>query len=194
MNTLTEDQLVVLSNELKDETYKGDTLVDVSLCARSMEAFQEEIVALETKLSHFNSILKMVDTSIIPQLLSRAKLNAFELDNGDKISVKEQVYASLPKEDKAARDVCLNWLNEVGAGALIKDQLVVTSPTKELIEECRGKFAIDVNRDIHHATLKSFLSEALGVKANSVARLNPDEVPPELHLYIESRTTIKKVK
>ena len=191
---LTPEQIVQMGMQLKDEEYKDDTLADVSSCAETIEHLETVIADLETQLKNVKNIRDEVDKYLIPKLLFSVGMTAFKMDNGNEVSYKEQVFASIPKEDLVARDRCFEWLNEVGAGSLIKDKLVVTSPTQELIEACRGKFAIDVNRDIHPATLKSFLSEALGVKANSIARLNTDEVPQELHLYIENRTTIKRAK
>ena len=191
---LTPEQIVQIGTQLNENTYTGNTLADVSSCSETMESLDQELAELETQVKNLKNIRDEVDKYLIPKLLFSVNMTSFKMDNGNEVSYKEQVFASIPKEDLIARDRCFEWLNENGAGSLIKDKLVVTSPTPELIESCRGKFAIDVNRDIHPASLKSFLSEALGVKANSIARLAADEVPQELHLYIENRTTIKRAK
>lgn len=191
---LTPEQIVQIGQQLNENTYEGNTLADVSSCAETMEHLDGVLAELETQVKNIKGIRDEIDKYLVPKLLFSVNMTSFKMDNGNEVSYKEQVFASIPKEDLIARDRCFEWLNENGAGALIKDKLVVTSPTQELIEACRGKFAIDVNRDIHPASLKSFLSEALGVKANSIARLAADEVPQELHLYIENRTTIKRAK
>jgi hypothetical protein len=184
--------IIEINEQLKAASFTGDVLVTVMECAELIGGLDEEIEKKEKELQQIKDLRRLVDTRVIPGLLSLAHTKTVELDNGAKVSYKEVVYCSLPKEDQEARARCLAFLSENGAGHLIKDQITVESPTAALIEDLTGKYRIERIRDIHPASLKSWMSEALGVKENSIARLAPDEVPQELHLYIENKTTIKE--
>ena len=113
------------------------------------------------------------------------------LENGVTVKSKTSVYASLPKEDPIARERALKWINEQGGGGLIKDKLVVESPTQDLIDSVKGKFPMERLQDIHPSALKAFVTDLLGYKKGSVARVTEDEVPPELHVFVKNTVTVK---
>jgi len=181
-----------LCSAIKEHTFEGDVLLTVSKAANRLRTLDEDLEAQEIVRKYTQAERDMLDKVIIPGLLFLARMKNFELDDGAKVSYKETVYCSLPKEDMVARELALKWLNENGGSFIIKDQVTVESPTEELMQELTGRYRIERKKDVHAASLKSFMSELLGVKENSVARLSPDEVPQELHLYIENKTTIKE--
>ena len=184
----------ILFESLKDGTFTGDVLRTVDSCISSIGELDKLIGEKEEELKKLKGAYDLFSEKVVPGLLSLAHTKSLEMDSGAKVSYKEVVFCSLPKEDLAARERALSWLSEHGASHIIKDQVVVESPTKDLIEELTGRFRIERKRDVHAASLKAFMTELLGVKENSVARLSPDEVPQELHLYLENKTTVKESK
>ena len=167
-----------------------DSLKEVGECAEALVKLQHYKEQLESYLKTLNRQIEELSSYFIPKLMSNAGLRDFTLESGAKVTCKETLFASLPKEDPKARTSALNWINEHGGGSIIKDTVNVESPSPELLSLLEGKFAYERKQDIHPATLKSFMSELLGYKKNAVAQLDVEEVPPELHLFIKKETKI----
>lgn len=170
----------------------SDTLKAVAQASTEYKALQSQVEQVEEQLKQLKADAETLGSYVVPELLSRAGLKKFSLEDGTEVSCKEQVFCSLPKTDPVARDKALDWLNTNGGGSLIKDTLVVESPTEALVESLKGQYRLERKRDVNAMSLKSFMSELLGIKKNTVAQVEPDEVPPELHLFIKNQTTIKE--
>ena len=166
-------------------------LGDISPLAEEATKLANLSEALDALLKQVNKEYDYLTSVIMPGIMSKNKVATYTLENGVKVSSKTSVYASLPKEDPIARERALKWVNEQGGGGLIKDKLVVESPTQDLIDSVKGKFPMERLQDIHPASLKAFVSDLLGYKKGSVARLTEDEVPPELHVFVKNTVTVK---
>ena len=166
-------------------------LGDISPLAEEATKLANLADLLDKLTTQVNKELDYLTCVIMPNIMAQNKVANYTLENGVKVTSKTTVYASLPKEDPVAREKALAWINEQGGGGLIKDKLVVESPTQDLIDSVKGKFPMERLRDVHPATLKSFVSDLLGYKKGSVARVTEDEVPPELHVYIKNTVTVK---
>lgn len=169
-----------------------DTLKAAAQCTKEYRALNEKIKQMEDALADAKKDAELLGGFVVPTLLANAGVKSFTLDDGGKVSVTEQVFCSLPKTDAAARERCLNWLNENGGGGIIKDQLVVNSPDEALINEVKGKYVIERKRDVNTNSLKAFMAEALGIKQNSVARMTDDDVPTELNLFVKHTTKVQE--
>lgn len=172
---------------------RGDegVLGDISPLAEEATKLSALSEALEAILKQVNKEYDCLTSVIMPSIMAKNKVATYTLENGVKVSSKTSVFASLPKEDPIARERALKWINEQGGGGLIKDKLVVESPTQDLIDSVKGKFPMERLQDVHPATLKAFVTDLLGYKKGSVARVTEDEVPPELHVYIKNTVTVK---
>lgn len=166
-------------------------LEDISPLAEEAKRLANLSEALEALLKQVNKEYDCLTSIIMPSIMAKNKVTTYTLENGIKVTSKTSVYASLPKEDPIARESALKWINEQGGGGLIKDKLVVTSPTQDLIDSVKGKFQMERLQDVHPSTLKAFVTELLGYKKGSVARVTEDEVPPELHVYVKNTVTVK---
>lgn len=166
-------------------------LGDISPLAEEATKLSALSEALEAILKQINKEYDCLTSVIMPSIMAKNKVATYTLENGVKVSSKTSVFASLPKEDPIARERALKWINEQGGGGLIKDKLVVESPTQDLIDSVKGKFPMERLQDVHPATLKAFVTDLLGYKKGSVARVTEDEVPPELHVYIKNTVTVK---
>ena len=166
-------------------------LEDISPLAEESKRLANFSEALEALLKQVNKEYDCLTSGIMPSIMAKNKVATYTLENGVTVKSKTSVYASLPKEDSIARERALKWINEQGGGGLIKDKLVVESPTQDLIDSVKGKFPMERLQDIHPSTLKAFVTDLLGYKKGSVARATEDEVPPELHVYIKNTVTVK---
>ena len=145
----------------------------------------------DTLAKYAKAEYELIVSGAMPSVMAKAGVAKFTTEEGAEWTNKTQVFASLPKEDPLARERALKWINEQGGGSLIKDQLVVESPTQDLINEVKGKFPMERKQDIHPSTLKAFMSDLLGYKKGSTARMTEDEVPPELHVYVKNTVSVK---
>lgn len=191
------DELPVTS--LITERYSGyepdkseDVLKDVGFLAEELKRLNELKEYVDAISVQLGKDITSVGGYYIPKLMSMANIQSFTTEDGKKLSCKETVLCSLPKEDMDARKRALDWINEQGGGSLIKDNLTVESPNAELLAYVEGKFNCSRKKDIHPQSLKSFMSELLGFKKNSIAQLDVEEVPPELHLFIKKETVVSK--
>lgn len=166
-------------------------LGDISPLAEEATKLSALSEALEAILKQVKKEYDCLTSVIMPSIMAKNKVATYTLENGVKVASKTSVFASLPKEDPIARERALKWINEQGGGGLIKDKLVVESPTQDLIDSVKGKFPMERLQDVHPATLKAFVTDLLGYKKGSVARVTEDEVPPELHVYIKNTVTVK---
>ncbi len=167
------------------------TLGDISPLAEEATKLAALAELLDKATTQINKEYDLLTSVIMPAIMAKNKVATYTLENGVKVTSKTNVYASLPKEDPLAREKALAWINEQGGGGLIKDKLVVESPTQDLIDSVKGKFPMERLQDIHPATLKAFVSDLLGYKKGSVAKITEDEVPPELHVYVKNTVTVK---
>ena len=165
-------------------TSRGEegVLEDISPLAEEAKRLANLSEELEATLKQVNKEYDCLTSVIMPSIMAKNKVATYTLENGVKVTSKTSVYASLPKEDPIARERALKWINEQGGGGLIKDKLV---------DSVKGKFPMERLQDVHPSTLKAFVSDLLGYKKGSVARVTEDEVPPELHVYIKNTVTVK---
>lgn len=166
-------------------------LGDISPLAEEATRLAALAEILDKLTKQVNKEYDYLTSVVMPGIMAKNKVATYTLENGVKVTSKTSVFASLPKEDPVARERALAWINEQGGGGLIKDKLVVESPTQDLIESVKGRFPMERLQDVHPATLKAFVSDLLGYKKGSVARVTEDEVPPELHVYIKNTVTVK---
>ena len=145
----------------------------------------------EAVAKHAKAEYELIVSGAMPNVMAQAGVAKFTTEDGSVCENKTQVFVSLPKEDLLARERALKWINEQGGGSLIKDQLIVESPTQDLINEVKGKFPMERKQDIHPSTLKAFMSDLLGYKKGSTARMTEDEVPPELHVFVKNTVSVK---
>lgn len=168
-----------------------DVLSMVSESSSELSSLREII----EKLEELTDLAKMeegyLSGVLIPKLLGRANVRSFTTENGLTVSCKETVFASLPKLDLVARKRAMDWLNANGGGSLIKDNLIVESPTQDLISSLQDRYKIERKMDVNTNSLKSFVSELLGYKKGSVAQMDLEEVPVELHAFVKRETIIK---
>lgn len=102
----------------------------------------------------------------LPLAMQELGLCKVALDSGQTISIKQDVYASIPASGK---DDAYEWIEDNGFGGLIKTIISVQygkgelDKAQELLEELQEKgLNPDIKRDVHAQTLKAFLNEQIG--------------------------------
>lgn len=166
-------------------------LGDITALAQEANRLATFITQVETTLTKLKKEYDTLTSYILPNVMATNHVATYTLEDGTTVTSKTTVSASLPKEDLFARDRALKWINKQGGGSLIKDQLVVESPTQDLIDTVKGKFPMERKQDVHPSALKAFMSDLLGYKKGSVARITEEEVPPELHVFVKNTVVVK---
>jgi hypothetical protein len=140
----------------------SNALKALSDLAEEATKLDEVVEFLDEVLKHAKSEYDYIVSSAMPEIMAKAGISKFTTENGKNCENKTQVFASLPKEDLFARERALKWINEQGGGGIIQDQLIVESPSQDLIDAVKGKFPMERKQDIHAQSLKAFVSNLLG--------------------------------
>jgi len=133
--------------------------------ARAMVDADQGVVDAETALAAAKEKARQLHEESVPSAMQELGVEKMTLDTGETLKVSQEVYASIPNENKRnAHD----WLNTNGFGGLIKlevavnygkgEQEVALALFKELHE--RGLQA-DLAEFVHASTLKAFLKEQI---------------------------------
>lgn len=181
---------------LANENFEIDPqqLSNLSERIKELRNIREDIESLEKKLKDLKNIESKISSEEIPEHLSKFGIDSIKLEDGQEVSIKEDIHVTLPKTNPVKREKMLEWISAHGGGGIIKDNLIVQDPTEDIIDYTKDKnFSFERKKDIHSQTLKAFFREIIGMKKNSIQKVDLDEIPPEANFYIYKKTNIKGV-
>lgn len=149
---------------------------------------QSEVDQLDAKLKEAKQRLQRTEREDLPDLMAEAGLTEIKLEDGSRVTIKEEVDAKIT--DKT-RPQALKWLLENGFGGLIKTQVALafgrgdhdaaTTVRDQLSEEYDG---VELKEEVHHSTLKAFVKERMAAG---------DKIPMDLfNVYPYNKAIIKK--
>lgn len=150
-----------------------DALAQLARLADDQVKCQMDLDEAEAQVERANAALKQVAEVAIPELMQTLGIETFTTKTGLKITVKEDVRASILKEKK---EHALAWLRDNNHGALIKRVLKMTfgmgedGEAQQALDLLAG-YEVDDDAGVHPATLAKFVRETLEVG---------QEVPEEL--------------
>jgi hypothetical protein len=206
--------------EIQDEL-KQTTLADITEPVKKALVLAERIKKGTELLETLQKEYDDLTGNLIPNIM--AKADCYETTVGDdegnryKVSWKEDVRASVPKEDRVLREQALTFLKENEAGDIIKGNAEIDLPSTEPIQievdgeviettrravffEKLAEFAqvndllYTTKEDVHAATLAKWCREALALDGKSVASHTENELKAAgLSIFVFKKTSIKKV-
>lgn len=144
----------------------AEELNDLSLLVERQLKLKIEM----TKVSDYLKILTerhdgLIDVAI-PDLMASTGMTNFTLANGVKITIKEDVRASMRAD---FIEQAVEWLDSQNLGGIVKDEVKVNFGRGEknsahmLMEYCKANnFAANEKMSIHPMTLKATVKEQLG--------------------------------
>lgn len=184
---------------MKDIDFLDELVVETppSVLAEVMEHVNNwrsiclDIAKIEEKLAALKKQEVRMSEEVIPTLLSQHGLETLGLENGASVSIKEDIFAGVPKDPKAAK-AALTWLSAHGGADLIKDSVEVVDPPKSLITTL-DEDGVDYERTqkVNANSLKAWLKAQLGLSKGSIAKMQAAEIAPELGLYRYKKAVIK---
>lgn len=178
-----------LNNIEASDTGSDIKLADVQKACSYFVDLTEQIKTLEDKLKGLKKDAQLLSEETIPSMLDEVGLLNITLATGQKISVKDDVQASIPK-DENTKSQALSWMDNHGFGDLIKTKVIVAydrenraealSTASDLFEKGLN---VSLDENVHPMTLKSWIKEQLA---------NGNDVPLELFGARQFRKTVIK--
>ena len=146
------------------------SLDQMASLARALVDADGSVEQAELNLKDAKERARVLREETIPSAMQELGLEELKLDTGEKLTVKQDVYAAIPA---AQKEQAFQWLEDNGFGGLIKVEVtadyrkgeaeVAMALYKELQE--RG-LQVEFGQSVHAQTLKAFLREQLAAGAN----------------------------
>lgn len=141
------------------------TLDNMSEMASALLEAEQKTKAADEVLKKAKEHERILREETIPSAMHELGFESIKLDSGQKITVRQDVYASIPV---AKRDMAYTWLTSNGFGGLIKTEVSTTYDRGDLekaivfcheLQELGLKATL--KQSVHAQTMKAFLREQL---------------------------------
>lgn len=143
----------------------NQSIKQIAELATKQEMLIQAIADKENELKRLEEDLRQVSEVDLPAAMFEAGVSSFTLENGKKVSTKEDVYASIPS---AKADEAYAWLTENGFGSIIKHVVSASfgkdedSRAQEFVHAAQELgLKCEDKRSVHASTLKAFVKEQL---------------------------------
>lgn len=141
------------------------TLNEMTELANALVQAESDVADLENQLKIAKERARVLREETVPGAMQELGLKDFTLASGQKLSVKQDVYASIPQETRAA---AFAWLNQNGFSGLIKVGVQTdfgkgdADKAYVLFAELRDRgLPVQYGESVHPQTLKAFLREQI---------------------------------
>lgn len=141
------------------------SLDDMSALAHALRDAEVAVEDAEQRLKDAKERERLLREETIPSAMQELELKELVLESGETISVKQEVYASIPK---ANQQPAFKWLDDNGFGGLIKVEVSVVfgkgekDDAIEFADHLRANgMAPEFSEGVHAQTLKAFLKEQI---------------------------------
>ncbi len=146
------------------------SLDQMAALARALVDADGSVEQAELNLKEAKERARVLREETIPSAMQELGLEELKLDTGQKLSVKQDVYASIPT---AQKDAAFQWLEDNGFGGLIKVEVAAdfrkgeADAALELFKELQQRgLQVGFDQSVHAQTLKAFLREQLAAGTN----------------------------
>lgn len=153
----------------EEETVAPDQMVLLQNLATKLAEADLKVKEIEAQLKEAEKVASQIRENDLPQLMQSLGMKNFQLADGTKFELKEEIRASFFAKDPSRREPAFAWLREHRHEGLIKNQVTATFSVEQeaiaekFVEFCKDKFDTPLNlqqkKDIHPSTLKAFLTE-----------------------------------
>lgn len=168
----------------------ADDLLTISDLANKQLRLIDAIAEQEEILCGLKDQLSRVRDFELPQAIEATGLKEFELTNGSKVSIKEEIYAAITEEN---REAAFGWLEKTSNDGIIKNQINCPfgkgqdEDAQQLMLMLAEKgFSFTNSRMVHPQTLRAFIKKELE---------DGGQIPLEVFsVHIKKVATIKQSK
>jgi len=146
------------------------SLDDMTSLARALVEADDSVRLADEELKAAKERARILREETIPGAMQELGIEELKLSTGQKLSIKQEVYASIPAANKY---MAFDWLTEHGFGGLIKVEVITQFGKGELHEA--EQLAVQLrdlglqpmlDQSVHPQTLKAFIKEQLASGAN----------------------------
>lgn len=140
-------------------------LIEISQLANQQLDLQRQVVLYGELLDSLKDELKNIQEKLLPEAMAMIGLSEFKLADGSKITIKDEIYASI-RADKINNAV--TWLDSMGLGDIVKDDVTVKfgrgdgDKAKDIVSYAQAQgYNVSEKLSIHPQTLKALVKEQL---------------------------------
>lgn len=137
----------------------------IAILAQALIEAEQQVEFAEMRLRGAKEKVRQLKEETIPCAMQELGLEKFTLTTGENVTIKNDVYASIPADQKPT---AYAWLLNNGFGGLIKTEVTVSfgrgekETAEKLAHELANKgLTTVISDDVHAQTLKAFLREQL---------------------------------
>lgn len=141
------------------------TLDEMSGLARALLDAEQAVEHADAALSAAKESARILREETIPTAMQELGLAELKLSTGQKLKIKQEVYASIPKDGKRAAH---EWLEKNGFGSLIKVDVVAVfgkgsqEQALDLFNEITGRgIDAEIEEGVNTSSLKALLREQI---------------------------------
>ena len=160
-----EDLLKQMMSDSETISPQQAELLELSQLAEQQLFLESRCNELEELLSVEKENLRLIVEQYLPEAMASVGMKEFKLANGYKITVKDDVFASIRKDFV---NEAVTWLDENGLGGVVKDDVTVKfgrgeqEQASKLNEFCRAQgWNADEKLSVHPSTLKALVKEQM---------------------------------
>lgn len=151
--------------------FSNTEISEIAALAQQQVAQQLQVEEIELALKKAQEKLRQIQEVDLPNAMAQAGVTEIRLPDGRRITIKEDIYASIPKDRYIE---AMTWLQDNGFGDVIKNEVKVTfgrgeeSGAQELIADltAHGWNNYESKVAVHPQTLKALLREQLAAGVN----------------------------
>lgn len=165
-------------DELYLATPNSTQLNDMEHLVNEAVELNKQVDKIKKQLDEKTKELHRVTRGQIPDMMASCGISHFTTSKGLRVSIKDVIDGSLPKEDEEKRKAALNWLMNHDGSGIISGEIVIPFSKgqhnyKEEIKTALERIAADYfeSEEVHHMSLKAFARERIR---------NGEEVPLQL--------------
>lgn len=143
----------------------------ISGLAQKQVQLETSIANLLQQVADKNEQLKEVQERLLPNAMAEVGMAEFKLEDGTKISIKNDVHCSIPKDDGGR---AFGWLRDHEFGGLIKNQIIAEFGKGEDEQAIAAATLLaehgyhpEQKQSVHPSTLKAFVKEQMN-KGNEI--------------------------
>lgn len=158
----------LMAEFLKDSSsisITDDELSEISKLAKQQKELETNVKQLESDLDTAKEALRQVQEFLLPEAMATVGMKEFKLTDGTKITIRDDVYASIRKDYLYE---ATNWLYQKGLGGIVKEEVICDFGKKDhdrmlrFIEFCKQQQVNAVEKvSVHPQTLKATVKEQL---------------------------------
>lgn len=143
----------------------NDELYEISMLADKQQQFEQKVKSLETELESAKEELKQIQENLLPEAMLAVGMSEFKLASGAKITIKDDVYASIRADHIMS---AVKWLDDMELGDIVKDDVNIKfgrgegDKAKDIVSYAQAQgYNVSEKLSVHPQTLKAVVKEQL---------------------------------